>query len=106
MIAPQLFPLNAPKRAICEFLLCRAVVDHMNAKLAARIPEHTEALNRLASRPQPELLQAVSRQICTTDPDRLPRKPHGDSSRFGAPMMATSVGGFNKKAAELPRRLH
>jgi hypothetical protein len=76
MISPQLLPLNAPDRAVGDVLFCRAVVDHMNGKFASQIPGYTEALNRFASWPKPDLLQTVSRQICATDANRVPQKPH------------------------------
>jgi hypothetical protein len=77
MITPQLPPLDAPKSAIGDVLLCQAIIDHVNRELAAQIPKHAEALNRLAPRPKPDFPQAVSRQVFPTDPDRVLQKPHG-----------------------------
>jgi hypothetical protein len=48
-----------------------------------RVPKHGEALDRLASRPQAELLQAVSRKVRPTDPYRVLHKRHGQRFRFG-----------------------
>jgi hypothetical protein len=52
MITSLLLALDASKCAVGEVLLCVAIINDMNRKLAARIPEHGEALNALASRPQ------------------------------------------------------
>ena len=67
----------------------------MKRKLAAWMPENSDAANRLASRPQVELLQAGPRQVRPADPNCcVLQKPHGGHSGSGA-MMAASAGGFN-----------
>jgi hypothetical protein len=83
MKTPQLLTLDASKGAVGDVLLCQAIIGHMNRKLAAQIPKHGEALDRLASRPQAELLQAVSRKVRPTDPYRVLHKRHGQRFRFG-----------------------
>jgi hypothetical protein len=82
MVSAQLLPLDAPKRAIGDLLLRQAIVDHMNRKPAAQIPEHGDALNPLASRPHAELLQAVSRQVPATYTDRMLDEPPWAAIRF------------------------
>jgi hypothetical protein len=49
----------------------------VHRKFATQFPKHAEAFNRLASWPLTELLQAISREVCPTDPDCVPQKPHG-----------------------------
>ena len=77
MISPQLLPLDASKCAVGDLVLCRAIVDHMDGEPAAQIAEHAEALDRFASGPHPDLLQAVSRQICPQGAGGLERLDRG-----------------------------
>jgi hypothetical protein len=58
MEAPQLLSLDAPERTIRYPLLCQSIVGHMNRELATPIYKHSKALDRLASRPLSEFLQA------------------------------------------------
>jgi hypothetical protein len=71
MKAPLFFPLDASKCAVGNVLLCQTVFGHTNRKLPAQIRNHSDALDGLATRPQPELLQAVSCQISPTDSNRV-----------------------------------
>jgi hypothetical protein len=86
MIAPGLLALNAANGAIGDLPLRRAVIDHMNRKPAAQVPENAEPGNGLASRPEPDFPKAIPRQIRSTNSDGLPRKSHGSvpPSRLGA----------------------
>jgi hypothetical protein len=61
MIASLLLALDASQRPIGQVLFCDTVVGYMHRKLAGWISQHRQALNRLASWPQAEVLQAVSR---------------------------------------------
>jgi hypothetical protein len=41
----------------------------MNRKISTTVPKHGKTLNCLATRPQMEIPQAVSRQVCPAYPD-------------------------------------
>jgi len=73
MKAARLLPLDAPERVVSDFLLCQAILGHMNRELALIIHKHSKTLDRLASRPHAEFPQAVARQIFPRDPSRVPR---------------------------------
>jgi hypothetical protein len=77
MVAPQLFALNATDGAIGHSFLGRAIIDHMDRKGAARACENAELFDRLASRPKPELLKAISRQICPANSHGVFQEAHG-----------------------------
>jgi hypothetical protein len=68
MEVPRLVALDASKGAIRNFLLCRAISDDVNRELAAPIYKHCNTLDRLAPGPQPQLTQAVVRQIFSRYP--------------------------------------
>jgi hypothetical protein len=69
MEAPRRLPFDTSKRAICRPFLCQAIIDHVNRKISTTVPKHGKTLNCLATWPQMEIPQAVSRQVCPTDPD-------------------------------------
>jgi hypothetical protein len=79
MKAPRRLPLDTSKRTICGRLLCCAVLDRMNCEFATTGPKHGKTLNCLATGPQMEIPQAVSRQVCPTDPDCVSFKTHGSN---------------------------
>jgi hypothetical protein len=76
VITPLFLALDTPQSPIGEVLLCQAIIVHMNRKLAALRCEDGNTLNRLAARPYSKMLNAVSRQICATDPDSEPLEAH------------------------------
>jgi hypothetical protein len=77
MEAPRRLPLDTPQSPVSELLLHRAVLDYMNRELAISVAKHGKTLNFLAARPQMEIPQAVSRQVCPTDPGCEFLKTHG-----------------------------
>lgn len=81
MIAPLFFPLDASNCAVGDILLCQAVIGYMDRKLPAYIRINIDALDSLASGPQPELLQTVPCQISSTECNRISRKSHGQRLR-------------------------
>jgi hypothetical protein len=66
VITPLFLALDTPQSPVGEVLLCQAIIDHMNRKLAAPRCEDGNTLNRLAARPYSKLLNGVSRQVCAT----------------------------------------
>jgi hypothetical protein len=42
MEAPRRLPLDTPQSPVSEVLLRRAIIDHMNRKLATTVPEHSK----------------------------------------------------------------
>src|SRR3981081_4105766 len=83
MVAPEFFALDATNRAIGNLFLGHAVVDDMDRKSAAQVAEHAKSFHRLTSGPKPDLLQAVSRQICPTNSDGMFQEAHGAVPRGG-----------------------
>jgi hypothetical protein len=71
VVPPELFALNATNGAIGKLFLCRTIIDHMERKPAAQISENAKSFNCLASGPKPDLLKAVSRQICPANSDSM-----------------------------------
>jgi len=55
VVSPEFFALNATNGAIGNFLLCRAIIDHMDRKPAAQVPENAKLFNCLASGPKQDL---------------------------------------------------
>jgi hypothetical protein len=84
VIAPKLFALNATNGAIGKLFLCHTIIDHMERKPAAQIPENAKSLNCHASEPKPDLLKAVSRQICPTNSDSMSQEAHEKQFRAAA----------------------
>jgi hypothetical protein len=77
MTPPQFFALDAANGAIGHALLGGAIIDHMDRKGAARRREHAKFLDRLASGPKPQLLEAVLRQVCPGDGHGVFQKAQG-----------------------------
>jgi hypothetical protein len=77
MEAPLFLALDTPQRTVSEVLLCQAIIDHMNRKISTTVAKHGKTLNCLATRPQMEIAQAVSREVCPTDPYRESLEAHG-----------------------------
>jgi len=77
VVAPLLFALNATNGAIGDPFLGRAIIDHLDRKGAARACEHAKFFDGLASGPKPELLEAVSRQICPANSHGVFQEAHG-----------------------------
>ena len=75
MKAPLLLALYTTKRTVCEGLFCHTIVGHIDRKLVREAAQDSDTLNRLAPRPQADFFQAVARQICTIDPNRMLDKP-------------------------------
>jgi len=104
MEAPRRLALDTSKRTICGPLLCCAVLDHMNCNFATTVPKHGKTLNCLATRPQMEIPQAVSRQVCPTDPDCVSFKTHGSLSGSGTSPLDLFFYGGRGQAASDPGR--
>ena len=79
MIAAQLLALNAADRAVGYPLFGPAIIDHMDREAAARLGEHADFLDALASGPKPDLMKAVSRQICPANSHGVSQEAHGAS---------------------------
>jgi hypothetical protein len=79
MVPPGLFALNATDGAIGKLFLRHAIIDHLNRKPAAQVPENAKSRNGLASRPEPDFPKAIPRQIRSTNSDGLSRKSHGSA---------------------------
>jgi hypothetical protein len=75
MKVPQFLSFNASRRAFSDRLLRQAILDYVKRELAARIHKHSRPLDRLVPRPQMEIPQVVSGQVCPTDPDVYFPKP-------------------------------
>jgi hypothetical protein len=63
VVPPKLLALNATNSAIGNRFPCRAILGHMNRKPTPQVPENASFFDCLASRPEPNLLKAISRQI-------------------------------------------
>jgi hypothetical protein len=70
MKPPRLFSLDASKGAVCKVLLRKAVFDHVSSELAILARQYPDTVDRLASRPQAKIPQAVPRQILSSDANR------------------------------------
>ena len=81
---PELFALNATNGAIGKLFLCRTIIDHMERKPAAQIPENVKSFNYLASRPKPDFLKAVWRQIWPANSDSMSQEAHEKQFRPAA----------------------
>ncbi|SHL21075.1 hypothetical protein SAMN05444159_5320 [Bradyrhizobium lablabi] len=81
MIPPQFFALDAANGAIGHSFFGGAIIDHMDRKGAARRPEHAKFLDRLASGPKPQLLEAVLHQICPANSHGVFKKKPMEPSR-------------------------
>jgi hypothetical protein len=68
--APRFLSLDTAKRKIRGLFVCQTLLAHMNRELAIVIHKHSNGVDGLASRPQPEFAQAFARQIFTSDPRR------------------------------------
>jgi hypothetical protein len=64
MISPPFFALNATDGAIRKPLVCHTTIDDANRKPAIQISENAYAFNLLAPGPAPDLLQAITREVC------------------------------------------
>ena len=70
--------------AIGKLFLCRTIIDHMERKPAAQIPENVKSFNYLASGPKPDLLKAVWRQIWPANSDSMSQEAHEKQFRPAA----------------------
>jgi hypothetical protein len=69
--------LNATNGTIGNPFFGRAVFDHMDRKPTAQVPQNAKSFNALASWPKPDLLQAVSCQICPANSHGVFQEAHG-----------------------------
>jgi hypothetical protein len=76
VVPPELFALNATNRTIGNLFLGRTIIDNMEGKPSLQVPENAKSFNRLASRPKPDLLKAIPRQICPTNSNGVFQKAH------------------------------
>jgi hypothetical protein len=83
MISPLFLAFDAADGTVRGALVGRSIVQYPNDKLLL-FGENSNALNALATRPKPEVVETVADQIGPTDRCGEPQKPHLDaSSRTG-----------------------
>jgi len=82
VISPQLFTLNAANGTIREPLVCHAIIDDANRKPVTHIAENADAFDRFASGPTPDMLQAITREVCAADCHRMSQETHERFYRF------------------------
>jgi hypothetical protein len=75
MISPLFLAFDATDGTVCYALVGRSVVQHPNREFLL-FGEDTDALNALATRPEPEVVEAVADQVGPTDRCGEPQKPH------------------------------
>ena len=75
MISPLFLAFDAADGTVCDALVGRSIVQYPNRKLLL-FGENTNALNALATRPEPEVVEAVADQVGPTDRCGEPQKPH------------------------------
>jgi hypothetical protein len=66
VIASKLFTLDATQGPVRDAFVGGAIVHHADEKFLV-VDENADALNGLATRPQPDLVQAVPDQVRSTD---------------------------------------
>jgi hypothetical protein len=75
MISPLFLAFDAADGTVRDALVGRSIVQYPNRKLLL-FGENTDALNALATRPKPEVVEAVADQVGPTDRCGEPQKPH------------------------------
>ena len=79
MISPLFLAFDAADGAVRGALVGRSIVQYPNHEFLL-FDENTDALNALATRPKPELVETVADQVRPTDRCGEPQKPHFDAS--------------------------